>query len=212
LIDQGKADYKMTKNFILHLRKFIFRGLLAIIPILLCFFAIQLLYVLIDKKVVAFLGDFLPLRHVPGLGIVLLLAALYMIGLTVSNFIGHQLLKILENVTQRIPLIKTVYGVGKQLSQSLGDVESEKQAFKKAILVKINNDGLMVPGFVMGSLASPKTGEQFLFVLAPTAPTPGSGFVLVVKESQTIDPGWTIEECLKAIVSVGIVAPKEIRS
>lgn len=202
----------MTKNFILHLRKFVFRGLLAIIPILLCFFAIQLLYVLIDKKVVAFLDGFLPIRHVPGLGIFLLLVALYFIGLTVSNFIGHQLLKILENVTQRIPLIKTVYGVGKQLSQSLGDVESEKKAFKKAILVKINNDGLMVPGFVMGSLASPKTGEQFLFVLAPTAPTPGSGFVLVVKESQTIDPGWTIEECLKAIVSVGIVAPKEIRS
>jgi uncharacterized membrane protein len=137
---------------------------------------------------------------------------LYLIGLIVSNIVGHQFFKFIGDISQRIPLIKTIYGIGKQLSQSLSVADSDKQAFKKAVLVKINNDGLMVPGFVMGSLMNRTTNEEHLFILAPTAPTPGSGFVLVVKASQTVDPGWTVEECLKAIVSVGIVSPKEMKS
>jgi|SRR3989338_35008 len=200
------------KIFLTHARSYILRGLLAIIPILLCVFAIQLLYVLIDKKVMGFLDNFVQIRQIPGLGIALVLVCLYVLGLTVSNIVGHQFFRLIDSISQKIPFIKTIYGVGKQLSQSLMNVDKEKQAFQKAVLVKINHDGLMVPGFVMGSLTNRKTKEEYLFVLTPTAPTPASGFVLVVKASQTVDPGWTVEECLKAIVSIGIVAPKEIRS
>ena len=199
------------KNFITHIRNYIFRGLIAMIPILLCALAMQLLYVLIDKKIMGFLGKFLEVRHIPGFGILLVLICLYLIGLIVSNIMGRQLFKFIEGISQRIPLIKVIYGVGKQLSQSLSVADQEKQAFKKAVLVKIDNSGLMVPAFVMGSMINRKTDEEFLFVLVPTAPTPASGFVLVVKSSQTVDPGWSVEECLKIIVSVGIVSPKETK-
>ena len=196
---------------ITHIRNNIFRGLLAIIPILLCLLAVQLLYVLIDKRIVAFVDQFFAVSSIPGIGIVLVLFFLYLIGLIVSNIVGHQLFRFIEGVSRRIPLIKTIYSVGKQLSQSLSAVNGENQAFKRAVLVKLASDGLMVPGFVMNSMLDKKTNEELLFVLVPTAPTPGSGFVMVVKASQTIDPGWSVEECLKAIVSVGIVAPKEIK-
>ncbi|HBR15071.1 MAG TPA: hypothetical protein DD723_05965 [Candidatus Omnitrophica bacterium] len=199
------------KNFLAHSRSYILRGLIAIIPILLCVLAIQLLYVLIDKKIMGFLDNFIEIRQIPGLGIVLVLMCLYLIGLIVSNIVGHQLFRFIEGITRRIPLINTIYGIGKQLSQSLSVADSEKQAFQKAVLVKIDNNGLMVPGFLMSSLTNPKTNEDFSFVLVPTAPTPASGFVLVVKSSQIVDPGWTVEECLKAIVSVGIISPKEFK-
>ncbi|MBP9854830.1 MAG: DUF502 domain-containing protein [Candidatus Omnitrophica bacterium] len=201
----------MIKTFFEHTRIYMFRGLLAIIPILLCYFAIQLLYVLIDKRIMGFLEKFIEIRKIPGLGILLLLISLYFIGLLVSNFMGRQFLKFIEKITERIPLVKTIYGIGKQLSQSLSSVDSDKQAFKKAVLIKLNDDKLMVPAFVTGTLKSQETNEEYFFVLAPTAPTPGSGFALVVKASQIVDPGWTVEECLKAVVSVGIVAPKEIK-
>jgi len=170
---------------------------------------LQLLYVLIDKRVLGLLDHFWNVRHIPGLGVLLVLVCLYLIGLVVSNILGHQLFKFIENITQRIPLISTIYSVGKQLSQGLSFVEGDKQPFKKAVLVKLNGDSLMVPAFVMSSMKSNKTDEEFFFVLAPTAPTPGSGFVFVVRASQILDPGWTVEECLKAIISVGIVTPKD---
>lgn len=196
------------KHFIEHLRTFIFRGLLAIIPLLLCTIAVQLLYNLIDKKVLEFLNQYWEVRKVPGLGILLVLISLYFIGLVVSNIIGHQAFRLIEVFTQRIPLIKTVYNVGKQLSHGLSVADGEKQAFKKAVLVKVNKDGPFVPAFVMNTIKG-QGGEEFYFVLVPTAPTPGSGFVFVVKVSETVDPGWSVEECLKAIISVGIITPKD---
>lgn len=198
------------KNFITHARSYIFRGLLAIIPILLCGLALYLLYNLIDKKIIGYLNNFIQIRHIPGLGILLVLLCLYFIGLIVGNFLGHQLLKFIESVSKRIPLINTIYSVGKQLSQGLSAADEKKQAFQKAVLIKLDNNGLMVPAFVTGSKIDPRTKEELLFVLIPTAPTPASGFVFVVKASQTLDPGWTVEECLKAIVSVGIITPANI--
>ncbi|MEI7999430.1 MAG: DUF502 domain-containing protein, partial [Candidatus Omnitrophota bacterium] len=137
----------MIKNFITHASIFIFRGLLAIIPLLLCFFIIRLLYVLIDKKIIMFVNKYLEVKEIPGLGIMLLLVVLYLIGLVVSNIVGKQAFRLLESLTQRIPLMKTVYGLGKQLSNSLSD-DQEKKAFKKAILIKMHNDGPLIPGFV----------------------------------------------------------------
>lgn len=197
------------KHFMQHIRVFVFRGLLAIIPLLLCGFVLKLLHGFIDTKVVGFLGRFMEVRYIPGLGILIVILCLYLIGLTVSNFLGRKIFKIFEKITERIPFIKTIYGVGKQLSQGLSVADGKSQAFKKAVLVKLGPDGLMVPAFVMNSIKSSKTGEEFLFVLIPTAPTPASGFVCVVRPSQVFDPGWTVEECLKAIISVGIVTPKD---
>jgi uncharacterized membrane protein len=199
---------KQENGVLAHIRKYIFRGLFAIIPLLLCAFSIRLLYVLIDRKILVFLNQFIDIHLIPGLGILLLVLFLYLIGLIVSNIAGKQFLKFIEQITERIPLIKTIYGIGKQLSQGLSVADSEKQAFKKAVLVKLDGTQLMVPAFVMNSIIT-KENEEFFFVLIPTAPTPASGFVCVVKADQVTDPGWTVEECLKALVSVGIIIPKE---
>jgi len=34
--------------------------------------------------------------------------------------------------------------------------------------------------------------------------------MVVVKESDTRDPGWTIEEAIRAVVSGGTIGPREI--
>ncbi len=208
-MSKNNKHKKENETFFTHARNYIFRGLLAIIPLLLCALALKLIYELIDKRVMGFIDNFFHIRHIPGLGILLVLIFLYFLGLIVSNIVGKQFFKFLGNISEKIPLIGAVYNVGKQLSQSLSAAGTEKQAFKKAVLVKLGSENLMVPGFVMNSMMSTTTNEEFYFVLVPTAPTPGSGFVMVVKASDTFDPGWSVEECLKAIVSVGIIIPKD---
>ncbi len=200
------------KNIVNHFRRNILRGLLAVIPIVLCTIAIQLLYVLIDKRVVGFFDNFFSVRHIPGLGILLVLVCLYLIGIIASNIIGRQFFKLIEGITNRIPLIKPIYAVGKQLSHSLSIGEEEKQAFKKSVLVNVNNHGVWAPAFITGYIKDKKTHEDMYMVFVPSVPNPTTGFAFVVKPSQTFDPGWTIEECLKAVMSAGIIAPAEIRS
>jgi uncharacterized membrane protein len=198
------------KTFIPHIRTYIFRGLLAIIPIFLCFLAIQLLYVLIDKRVMGFLGHFIEVRQIPGMGILLVLLCLYVTGMVVSNVIGRQFLHFIDRVSQRIPIIKAIYQVGKQLSQGLSSAK-DTQAFKKVVLVDFGGKGIWAVAFVAGKLADQRTGESMLRIFIPTVPNPTSGFIFVVKESETIDPGWTMEEGVKMIVSGAIISPEEIR-
>ncbi|MBI3602564.1 MAG: DUF502 domain-containing protein [Candidatus Omnitrophica bacterium] len=199
----------MTK-FFKHLRIYIFRGLLAIIPLLLTFIAITLLYKLIDKKVMSFLDQFIHVRQIPGMGILLVLLSLYLIGLIVSNVVGKQLLYSIGQVTEHIPIIKIIYQLGKQLSESFSTA-SGKQAFQKALLVKGINDQGWVIGLLAGTVKDNTTGEEFLRVFIPATHNPLLGCIILVKSDQTRDPGWTVEETFKAMVSIGIVFPSEIK-
>ncbi len=200
------------KNFLIHARMYILRGLLAIIPLLLCVIAIELLYRLIDKQVIKFLAQyikFFDIHQIPGLGILLLLISLYIIGLIFSNVMGRQIFKFMDSITERIPIIKFIYGVGKQISDTLSITDPQKQAFKKAILVNAFNGNGWMLGFVTGSMKDQNGGELFK-VFVPTSPHPLTGIIFIVRPSQTLDCGWTVEEALKMIVSVGIISPSVI--
>ena len=199
------------KNFFKHIRIYILRGLLAIIPIFLCVLAIQLLYLLIDKRVVVFFNRFFEVRKIPGLGILLVLLCLYLIGLIVSNVIGKRLFHFIERISQRIPLVKVIYQLGKQFSESFSG-EKGKEVFKRVVLVDWNNNGLWAMGFVTGRIVDQASGEPMLRVFVPNAPSPTTGFIFVIKEGAAIDPGWTVEEALKMVVSGSVIAPPEIRN
>lgn len=196
------------KNLFRHIRTYILRGLLAIIPLALCFFAVRLLYVSIDQRVVGMVERIIGWTF-PGLGILLVLLVLYLLGLVASNVMGRQIFASIEWITNRIPLIKTTYQVGKQLSTTLS--LPEREVFKRAVLVEYLKPGIWTIGFVTGTIIDTKDpGEKLLKVFVPTPPNPASGTMVVVKESQIRDPGWTIDEALKAVLSGGIIGPNEI--
>ena len=198
------------KKFFGHARTYILRGLLAIIPLLLCFIAIKLLYVVIDKQVMKFLAQFIDIRQIPGLGILLLLISLYFIGLVFSNVVGRQIFRFIDVITERIPIIKFIYGVGKQFSETLSMTDPQKQAFKKAVLIDTFNGNGWMLGFLTGSVKGPN-GEELFRVFVPSAPHPLTGIVFIVKPSQVLDCGWTVEEALKMVVSIGIISAEEIK-
>jgi len=195
------------KAVLKHLKRYILRGLLAIIPLALSFFALRLLYVVIDKRVVGMVEKFFGFTF-PGLGILLVLVTLYLLGLVASNVVGKQLFTSIEWIMNRIPLIKTTYQVGKQLSASLS--LPEQQVFKRAVLVEFLKPGIWTIGFVTGTVVDREAGEALLKVFVPTPPNPTSGTMVVVKESQTRDPGWSVDDALKAVISGGIIGPTEI--
>ncbi len=198
------------QHFLIHIRIYLLRGLLAIIPLLLCITAIELLYRLIDKQIMRFLAQFIDIRQIAGLGILLLLISLYFIGMIFSNVLGRQIFKFIDHIGDRIPIIKFIYGVGKQFSDTLSITDPQKQAFKKAVLVNTFNGNGWMLGFITGSLKDP-TGEELLRVFVPSAPHPLTGIMFIVKPSQILDCGWTVEEALKMVVSIGIISPEEIK-
>ncbi len=197
------------KKFVAHIKKYVFRGLLAVVPLFLTYLAIKLLYTAIDQRAVGLVDQFLGFNF-PGLGILLVLVALYILGLLASNVVGKKLFGLLGRITNHIPLIKTTYKVGQQLGATLS--LPEKQVFKKAVLVEYLKPGMWTIGFVTGEVTDRKShDERLLKVYIPTPPNPTSGTLVVVRETQIRDPGWTIDEALKAVLSGGIIGPEELR-
>jgi uncharacterized membrane protein len=189
-----------------HIRRFVIRGTLALIPIALPVFAIYLLYVFIDKRLLGLVQATFGITF-PGLGIVLLLVILYLVGLIVSNLFGRQLLQGLESLTERIPFINMAYRIGKQLS---GTLSPDEQIFRRPILVPYAAPDTWQVGFVTGTVYSEKDGEELLKVYVPTPPNPTSGFVYFMREADTRDPGWTVEEAMQCILSGGLIGPDKI--
>jgi len=184
------------KSLLKHLKTYMLRGLLAVIPLALTALAIQILYTVIDRRVTGVVEKFIGFSF-PGLGVILLLVVLYLLGLIVSNVVGRQFFRLVAGIANRIPLIKTTYKVGRQLSSTLS--LPEKQVFKRAVLVEYLKPGMWTIGFVTGTLIDKSSDERLLKVFVPTPPNPISGTMIVVRESQTRDPGWSIEEALKAV-------------
>ena len=197
------------KGIFRHLRIYTFRGLLAIVPLALSFFSLKILYTVIDKRVTIMIEKYLGFTF-PGLGVLLVFASRYLFGLIASNVVGRQLFGLVERIANGIPLVKTVYQVGRQLAISLSLPGT--QVFKRAVLVEYLKPGIWTIGFVTGTIID-KThdDETLLKVFVPTPPNPTSGTMVAVRESETRNPGWSIEEALKSVISAGVIGPTEIK-
>lgn len=198
-----------SKRIFLHIRKYVLQGLFAVIPISLTIWIIYLIYAFIDSKVMGLIDQYLGFR-VPGLGVFLLLFALYMIGLIAGNVFGKRFIGLVENILSKVPILNTTYHIGKQLSNTLS--LPERQVFKKVVLVDYFRPGVWSVGFVTGRVIEKKTGDTLLKVFVPTVPNPTSGILIMLKESQTRNPGWTVDEGMRIVISGGIIGPESINS
>jgi len=195
-------------NSLRHFKDYIFRGLLALIPLVITVLAVRFIYLFIDKQITELVDQYIGFR-IPGLGIVILLIFLYLVGLIASNVLGKKIFGFIENITKRIPIINTTYQVGKQLSSTLS--LPEKQVFQRVVLVDYFKAGTMVIGFVTGSMIDRKSKKKLLKVFLPTPPNPTSGIVVIIHEKDAKDPGWTVDEALTMVISGGIIGPELIK-
>jgi uncharacterized membrane protein len=196
------------KRLFSHLQTHVLRGLIALIPVGLCALAVRFLYTEVDRRVATLL-DHLVGRHIPGLGILLVAILLYLLGLVASNFVGRGILASIGRLLGHLPIVRTIYRMGKEVSTALS--MHERQVFKSVVLVECLRPGIWVVGFVTGYLAADDGSGRILKVFVPTPPNPASGTVILVRESDARDPGWTIEEGLRTVVSGGIIGPEQIR-
>jgi len=148
------------------------------------------------------------LRHVPGLGVFVVVAALLMTGIFAANFVGQWWLRQGGRVVQRIPIVKSIYSSVKQVSDTL--FSSSGNAFREAVLVQYPRQGSWTIAFVTGKPggeAAEHLHADYLSLYVPTTPNPTSGFFLMVPRSDVVELRMSVDEALKYIISMGVVAP-----
>ena len=152
------------------------------------------------------------LRHIPGLGVILVAIVIVGTGLFVANMFGQWSLRQWDRLMTRIPVVRSIYSSVKQVSDTL--FSGSGHAFSKALLVQYPRQGAWTIAFLTGhpgGEVAARLGECYLSVYVPTTPNPTSGFFLVVPRADVIELAMSVDEALKYVISMGVVAPPPVR-
>ena len=145
---------------------------------------------------------------IPGAGAVLTLMMILATGLLAANFIGQKLVLWWEKLLARIPVVNSVYNSVKQVSDTL--FSPNGNAFRKAVLVRYPHADSWTIAFLTGTpggdIVNHLSGD-FVSVYVPTTPNPTSGFFLMMRTKDVLELDMTVDEALKYIISMGVVAP-----
>ncbi len=205
------------------IKKYLLTGLLAWLPLTLTIWVLLWLVGLLDAifgGVLTGVSALSPssmnpsieqLRHIPGLGVVLVFSALLVTGALVSNFAGRWWLRQWGRLFAKIPVFKTIYNSVKKVSDTL--FSSNGNAFRKAMLVQYPRAGVWTIAFQTGTPGGEVAGHlgaDFVSVYVPTTPNPTSGFFLMLPRSDVIELKMSVDEALTYVISMGSVAPSPL--
>lgn len=194
------------------IKRYFITGLLIWVPLVITGWVLSLIISTLDQSLRLLPTSIHPEALVgfaiPGAGAVLTLVMILLTGLLAANFIGQKLVVWWEKLLARIPVVNSVYNSVKQVSDTL--FSPNGNAFRKALLVQYPRQGSWTVAFLTGApggdIINHLEGEH-VSVYVPTTPNPTSGFFLMMPTKDVVELDMTVDEALKYIISMGVVAP-----
>jgi len=195
-------------------RKYLITGLLIWVPLVITVWVLSLLVDTLDLTLLLLPTSWQPRSwlgfHIPGLGVLLTLAVVFVTGVFAANIIGQRLVMYWEGLLARIPIVKSLYSSVKQVSDTL--FSSSGVAFRKALLVQYPRQGSWTIAFLTGQpggdVANHLKGD-YVSVYVPTTPNPTSGFFLMMPAADVVELDISVDAALKYIISMGVVPPED---
>ena len=151
----------------------------------------------------------LPITRI--LALILLFLFILLLGALTRSFIIKKLLEYGAKLLSRIPIIKTVYKVSKDIFSALFSSDGKK-LFKYSVILPFPFSPSYALGFHSGEVAEEiqkKVKEPLLSIFMPTSPHPISGFLFFVPEKDAKKIAMSTEDSVKFLVSCGMINSQE---
>ena len=194
-----------------NLRRYLVAGVLVWLPILATVWVVTFMLHLMDLtlKVLppAFRPEALVGFSLPGIGAVFALIVLLLTGLLVTNLIGRRLIVWGEELLNRIPVVRTVYGGVKSFAES---VFSQSNAFRKVVMVEYPRAGAWSIGFLTAEdvpEVSEKLHEPHVAVYISSALNATAGYLVIVPRRAVVELDMSVDAAMKMIITCGVVVP-----
>lgn len=196
------------------LRRYLVAGVLVWLPILATIWVVSFMLHIMDRTLLLLPPAYRPEALVgfalPGLGAVFALIVLLLTGILASNLIGRQLVLYWEELLNRIPVVRTVYGGVKSFAES---VFSQSNSFRKVVMIEYPRAGVWSIGFLTAEDVpeiSLKTGEQHSAVYISSALNATAGYLVIVPRRQVVELDMTVDAAMKMIITCGVVVPPAV--
>lgn len=139
--------------------------------------------------------------HIPGVGIVLTLATVYLVGFLATSIVGKRVIDGINSTLMQIPVVRLVYNPVKRI---LGTFElTRNRRTWKTVLVEYPRRGAWMVAFVAGVIPNPSGEPEMVSVFVPNTPNPTSGRVIIVPSHDVQFINMTIQEAIEFVVSGG---------
>lgn len=192
------------------MKRYFITGLLIWVPLGITLWVLNLLIGTMDQSLMVLPAEWQPEAwlgmRIPGLGVILTLLTIVLTGMFGANFFGQKIIDFWERQLTRIPVVKTIYGSVKQVSDTL--LSGNGHAFRKVLLVRYPHPEAWslafqtnVPDEVTRVLP-----DEHVAVFIPTTPSPVNGFYFYVKKSEVVELDVSVDRALKYIVSMGVAS------
>ena len=197
------------------LRTYLVAGVLVWLPILATIWVVSFLLHLMNLVLLLLPAAYRPQTldglAVPGLGAffggVFALTVLLLTGILVTNLIGRRLVSWGEEVVNRIPVVRSVYGGVKSFAES---VFSQSNSFRKVVMIEYPRPGAWSIGFLTAENVpeiSERTGEQHVAVYISSALNATAGFLVIVPKRVVVELDMSVDAAMKMIITCGVVVP-----
>jgi uncharacterized membrane protein len=195
------------------MKRYLIAGLLVWVPLGITIWVLNALVSALDQTLLLVPESLQPDRllgfHIPGFGVLLSFVILLVTGAIAANFAGARLIAMWESLLARIPFVKSIYSSVKQVSDTV--LSDQGTAFRKALLVEFPRPGCWTIAFLTGTpageIASYLPGDH-VSIYVPTTPNPTGGYFVMVPKSSVRELDISVDEALKYIISMGVVAPR----
>jgi uncharacterized membrane protein len=194
------------------MKKYFITGLLVLVPLFITVWVISGLVGMMDQSLFLLPETWRPKAQlgldIPGMGAILTLLIVFVTGVIATNFFGKRMILVWEALLARVPVVKSIYASVKQVSDTL--FSDSGNAFRQAVLVQFPRPGTWTIAFVTGKpggdVANHLSGD-YLSVYVPTTPNPTGGYFLMLPRADMVELDMSVDEALKYIISMGVVAP-----
>ena len=200
------ATFKRTSiSLFAKLRNYFITGIVVLVPIGITLYLTKF-FISISSRLIPYdlnPNNYLPFA-IPGLEIILSIIFITIIGGLSLSFIGKRILKFVNDLFKRIPILRTIYSAIGQMTESFAPSKRGKK--KSVVLIEYPRKGSWAVGFATKDNSgeiSKKTNTNLVNVFVPTTPNPTSGFLLMFPKNEVIYLDMSFEEASKFIVSAG---------
>jgi uncharacterized membrane protein len=180
-----------------HIRKNFLTGMFAAIPVAVTLFIIYWINAQTQP-----ITHWIFRRDIPFLGLILALITIYLIGMGANSLLGRFVLRRIDHLIGRLPVVSQIYLAWKQVALTPGGTEG---TFSKVVLIPDETGFMKWMGFTSGRLI--EGSEPMYCVFVPNSPNPITGRLYFVPIDKCTMLAMSVEEAFKLILSTGNYVP-----
>jgi len=188
------------------LSKYFLNGVIVLVPIAITLYVVVQVFAFTEWIVGRFLPSYM---RFPGVSLLVMLAAIVLIGLLSTHWALQWLLAWSEKMLNRIPGVKFIYNSVKQLSSAM--LES-KSLLKYPVLVPFPYPGAWSLGFITAEISeclADKLPGEHVCVFVPMSLNLTAGFNIFVPASEVVPLDVTSESAVQYVLTAGSIMPRK---